>query len=173
MVVTNARRPAFYADYGVPDTLNGRYEMLASTTFTVLERLRAEGGGVEELSRQTLENLFTDVDDNMREFGVGDLTVPKKVRRAAAGFYERALAYRPPLEAGDVEALAAALAHFVQQRATADAGMRALAGHMLAERRALAAVSVEAMLAGGGFVPPASINSANTASVGKSAEGAQ
>ncbi len=154
-VVAQARQPALYRDFGVPDTMAGRYEMLILTTFQLLERLREEATNVDETSRLTLEALFTDIDDNMREIGIGDLSVPKNVKRAAAGFYERARAYRPLLEAGDHAGLAAALARFVHQRDTADAGMQALADHVLAARRALAATEIEAVLAGQGFIAPA------------------
>lgn len=154
-VVAQARRPAFYANYGVPDTLKGRYEMLVIVLFQLLERLRVEGGTTEELSRVTLESFFTDVDDNMREIGIGDLSVPKKVKRAAGGFYERALAYRPALEAGDASALAAALAHFVHEREAADAGTTALAAHMMRQRDVLGAASLEAVTRGAAYLAPA------------------
>jgi cytochrome b pre-mRNA-processing protein 3 len=170
-VVAQARRPAFYRDFGVPDTMAGRYEMLALVTFQLLERLRAEGASVTDMSRLTLENLFTDVDDNMREIGIGDLSVPKNVKRAAAGFYERAQAYRPLLEAGDGTGLALALARFMQQREAADAGMRALAAHLLAERRAMAATGIDAVLAGRGFTEPMSGTASNTGSNRAAEEG--
>lgn len=112
-VVAAARQPEFYREYGVPDTLNGRYEMIVLALFQLLERLRAEGTAAEELSRLTLEAFFTDMDDCMREIGVGDLTVPKKVKKAAAGFYERTKTYRAALDAGDKAAMATAIESFV------------------------------------------------------------
>lgn len=112
-VVAAARRPAFYADFGVPDTPEGRYELIALHLFLVLERLRREGGAGEEVSRHVLEAFVTDMDDCMREMGVGDLTVPKRVKRAAAGFYERAGDYRRGLEAGSDATLATALQGYI------------------------------------------------------------
>lgn len=112
-VVAAARAPEFYREYGVPDTLNGRYEMIVLALFQLLERLRAEGSAAAEMSRLTLEAFFTDMDDCMREIGIGDVAVPKKVKKAAAGFYERAKAYRAALEADDASALAAALETFI------------------------------------------------------------
>ena len=110
-VVAEARRPAFYAELGVPDTPEGRFELIALHLFLVLERLRRDGGAGEALSRHVLEAFVTDMDDCMREMGVGDLTVPKRVKRAAAGFYERAGNYRAALDSAGGDALAVAIAH--------------------------------------------------------------
>ena len=109
-VVTQARQPLFYTGLGVPDTVEGRYEVIVVHLFLLLERLRRDGEATRTLSRRVIEAFVTDMDDAMREMGVGDLSVPKKVQRAAAGFYERAGEYRAALEAGDPGKLAAALA---------------------------------------------------------------
>ena len=103
-VVTAARQPAFYESLGVPDTPEGRFELVALHLFLALEALRGKGPAAEGLVRRTIEAFVIDMDDCMREMGVGDLTVPKKVKRAAAAFYERAASYRRGLaEAGSPE----------------------------------------------------------------------
>lgn len=103
-VVTAARQPAFYETLGVPDTPEGRFELVVLHLFLALEVLRAKGTAAEGLVRRTIEAFVIDMDDCMREMGVGDLTVPKKVKRAAAAFYERATSYRRGLaEAGSPE----------------------------------------------------------------------
>lgn len=169
-VVTAARQRDFFAGYGVPDTFNGRYEMIVLVLFQLLERLRVEGAGVggdvEELARETLEAFFTDMDDCMREAGVGDLSVPKKVRRAAAGFYERATAYRAALAAQDRAGLAAALQRFIQASDLSEPGkgasvapagrtdFAALAEHMFRQRQSLAMSTREHVLAGTAFPAP-------------------
>jgi cytochrome b pre-mRNA-processing protein 3 len=112
-IVAQARRPAFYASLGVPDTPAGRYEMVVIHLFLVLERLRAEGESGSPLPRLLVEAFIADMDDSLREMGTGDLTVPKKVRRAATGLYERSMAYKAGLAAADDTALAAALAEHV------------------------------------------------------------
>jgi len=106
VIVTRARVPDFYLALGVPDTPTGRYEMVVLHLILVLERLRASGGEGSELSRLLVETFVADMDDSLRELGTGDLSVPKKVRRAAAGLYERSLAYRSALEAADEVGLA-------------------------------------------------------------------
>jgi cytochrome b pre-mRNA-processing protein 3 len=95
-VVTAARNPGFYGPGRVADTPEGRFELVALHLFLVAERAKALPGG-EALAQALIEALITDMDDCMREMGVGDLTVPKKVKRAAAGFYERSGDYRAAL----------------------------------------------------------------------------
>lgn len=132
VIVTQARQPDFYAALGVPDTPVGRYEMIVLHLFLVLERLRAEGetegdGGV---AQAVLETFVTDMDDCMREMGVGDVSVGRKVRRAAAGFYERGRDYREALASADQQLLAHRLATHVLGRDEADRQSTALADYV-------------------------------------------
>ncbi len=101
-VVAAARQPAFYRQYRVPDTPEGRFEMVALILFLVLERVKQVTPGGAALTQGAIEAFVTDMDDCMREMGVGDLTVAKKVKRAAAAFYERAGNYREHLGRGNV-----------------------------------------------------------------------
>jgi cytochrome b pre-mRNA-processing protein 3 len=106
-VVAQARRPEFYADLGVPDTPTGRYEMIVVHLVLVLERLKdADTGG---FARDVVEAFVTDMDDSLRELGTGDLAVPRKVRRAAGGLYNRLEAYRAALREDGQKSLQAAL----------------------------------------------------------------
>jgi cytochrome b pre-mRNA-processing protein 3 len=103
-IVTQARRPALYADLGVPDTPSGRYEMVVLHLFLVLEPLASTPGDTRDLPRLLVEAFIADMDDSLREMATGDLSVPKKVRRAATGLYERSMAYRAGLaDGGDRE----------------------------------------------------------------------
>ncbi|MEQ1717250.1 MAG: ubiquinol-cytochrome C chaperone family protein [Hyphomicrobium sp.] len=99
-VVTAARNPRYYSDFSVPDTPEGRFEMVALMQFLVLERVKRVMPGGMDLAQGAIEAFVTDMDDCLREMGVGDLTVPKKVKRAAAAFYERAGMYRAGLAEG-------------------------------------------------------------------------
>lgn len=101
--VTQSRSPVFYRDLGVPDSLEGRYELLVAHLFLAIERLRAAGQTQQELSRTLVERFVTDMDDTMRELGVGDTSVPKNVKTAAAGLLERTNAYRASLAEGPEE----------------------------------------------------------------------
>ncbi len=111
-IVASARQPRFYAEWHVPDTLDGRFDMIVLHLFLVLERLKAEGAYAESL-RQELTDAFTrDMDRSLREMGVSDLGVGKKVRKMAEAFYGRVNAYARALENGEA-GLAEALARNV------------------------------------------------------------
>ncbi|RJF78611.1 ubiquinol-cytochrome C chaperone family protein [Rhodopseudomonas palustris] len=107
MIVAQARAPAFYQQYGVADTVNGRFEMIVVHLWLVLRRIRA----VQDASpfAQALFDYFcSDLDANLRELGVGDLSVPKRMQAFGEAFYGRSAAYDLAMTEGD-EALAIAL----------------------------------------------------------------
>lgn len=112
-IVARARCSSFYARLGVSDTPEGRYEIVVLHLFLVLERLREESHIGQALPRLLVERFVSDMDDSLRELGTGDLSVPKKVRRAAAGLYERVTAYRPFVAGGDVKGLTHLIATYV------------------------------------------------------------
>ena len=91
--VTAARAHAFYAQWGVPDTLQGRFEMIALHVALVLGRLGAEGGTGRRLGVALTEAFVVDLDDGMRELTFGDLAVPREIKRAAAALFDRHAAY--------------------------------------------------------------------------------
>ena len=107
MIVTQAREPLFYRDLGVPDTVNGRFDLLVLHLWMVLRRLRSIESGID-LSQMLFDRFCEDMDGNLREMGVGDLTVPKRMQAFGEAFYGRAAAYDIALTAGG-EPLAQAL----------------------------------------------------------------
>ena len=155
-VVTQARQPMFYSGLGVPDTPEGRYEMIVLHLYLLMERLRAEGEPAVKLNRHLVEAFVEDMDDSMREMGVGDLTVPKKVKRAAAGYYERAGEYRAGLEApAGSGGLGSALARNIWPRADATpAEAELLAAYVRSTAADLAPQTSSRLLAGEVVFPP-------------------
>jgi len=107
MIVTQAREPLFYRDLGVPDTVNGRFDLLVLHLWLVLHRLRPTAGGVD-LGQALFDRFCEDLDANLREMGVGDLAVPRRMQAFGEAFYGRAAAYDLASTAGR-EALAEAL----------------------------------------------------------------
>lgn len=107
--VTQARLPVFYARLGVPDTLDGRFELVALHVFLLLRRLREEGARARKLAQALFDLMFADMDQSLRELGVGDLGVGRRVKAMAEAFYGRIAAYEEGL-AGDDGILGAALA---------------------------------------------------------------
>jgi cytochrome b pre-mRNA-processing protein 3 len=97
--VEQARQPYFYESWSVPDTAIGRFDMIALHCFLVLHRLKGEASA-QKFSEGYCETLFDDMDRNLREMGVGDLSVGKKIRKMAEGFFGRAAAYERALDEG-------------------------------------------------------------------------
>ena len=144
MIVTQAREPLFYRDLGVSDTVNGRFDLLILHLWIVLRRLRPMESGVE-LAQALFDRFCADMDANLREMGVGDLSVPKRMRAFGEAFYGRAAAYDIALTEG-VEALAQALRKNVLDGARPDEARR-LAVYVETAITELAACDDAALLA--------------------------
>jgi cytochrome b pre-mRNA-processing protein 3 len=108
-IVAQARAPGFYQVYAVPDTVNGRLEMVMLHAVLVLLRLEGEPAPLRDLGQELFDRFCRDMDESMREMGVGDLAVPRKMRRIGTAFYGRLAAYRAALAASDDRPLAVAL----------------------------------------------------------------
>jgi cytochrome b pre-mRNA-processing protein 3 len=107
MIVTQAREPLFYGDLGVPDTVDGRFDLLVLHLWMVLWRFRS-AEGADGVPQALFDRFCDDMDANLREMGVGDLTVPKRMQAFGEAFYGRAKAYDVALASGN-EPLARAL----------------------------------------------------------------
>jgi cytochrome b pre-mRNA-processing protein 3 len=98
-IVAQAREPLFYRDLGVPDTVNGRFDLIVLHLWMVLHRLRPVAGGAD-LAQALFDRFCEDMDGNLREMGVGDLTVPKRMQKFGEAFYGRSAAYDRALADG-------------------------------------------------------------------------
>lgn len=108
-IVARARRPAPFARMGVPDTADGRFEMIGIEAALVLRRLAALGHEGEALGQALLEVMVTDLDRNLREMGLGDLSVGRYVKRMTASLMARAAALDAALGDAEPESLLAHL----------------------------------------------------------------
>jgi cytochrome b pre-mRNA-processing protein 3 len=104
-IVASARQSTFYAEWGIPDSREGRFEMLALHLVLVMRRMERAMPDGAALSRAIAEAFIADMDDNMREIGIGDLAVPRKIKKAAAALYDRHRDYGAALDANDAAAL--------------------------------------------------------------------
>lgn len=149
-LVTQARQPALYSGLRVPDTRDGRLELIYLHAILLMRRLRAEGATGQELAQDLFDLLFRDVDRHLREWGVGDLSVGKHVKKLAQSFYGRAAALDGPLTEADRPAIAAILERnvFGELAEAAVPAAAALADYLLAQERQLAAQSGDELLAG-------------------------
>jgi cytochrome b pre-mRNA-processing protein 3 len=150
MIVTQAREPLFYRDLAVPDTVNGRFDLLVMHLWIVLRRLRGIEGGVG-LSQALFDLFCADMDANLREMGVGDLTVPKRMRVLGEAFYGRTAAYDLALSDG-AEALAQALCRNILDGQHIERARR-LSAYAEAAIASLASQSDRALLAGAWSFP--------------------
>ena len=154
-IVAAARQPVLYAEWFVPDTPLGRFEMVALHMLLVQRRLRGQTGAARDLAQVLIDDFFMDLDHSLRELGIGDLGVPKRMKRLARMFYGRTKAYGDALDADDREALALALARNVRPDLEAWPEAASLAAYAVAAARALADLPVEAIVAGRLEFPPA------------------
>jgi len=148
MIVTQAREPLFYRDLGVADTVNGRFDLLILHLWMVLRRLRPMESG-EGLAQALFDRFCADMDANLREMGVGDLTVPKRMQAFGEAFYGRAAAYDLAVDLAltdGAEPLAQALCKNILNGAQID-NARRLAAYAGAAIAALAAQDDAALLA--------------------------
>jgi cytochrome b pre-mRNA-processing protein 3 len=147
-IVAAARQTAPYSDWKVPDTPLGRFEMLSVHMFLFLHRLQNEGGASRDVAQVLTDEFFSDVEHSLRELGIGDLGVPKRMKKLARMFYGRAAAYSGALERDDRALLAGALARNIRPDNEGWPEADALAGYVMAANALLFAQPVDALLAG-------------------------
>jgi cytochrome b pre-mRNA-processing protein 3 len=146
-IVERARDPALYHAWGVPDTLDGRFELLALHAFLVLHRLKRDGDAGAAFAQILFDTMFGDLDSALREMGASDLGVGPRIKAMARGFYGRIAAYERGLddEAGLVAALRRNL--FGTARPS-DAQVAAAVAYTRRQVAALAAAPVARLLEG-------------------------
>lgn len=147
-IVAAARQPVLYAEWGVPDTPLGRYEMVSLHLFLVLHRMRSDAGPVREIAQELTDRFFADLDHSIRELGVGDLSVPKRMKKLASMFYGRVVSYGEAVDAGDALRLAEALARNVKPGEALWPEAEDLSRYVLAAHRELADQTLADLSAG-------------------------
>ncbi|MDQ8030052.1 MAG: ubiquinol-cytochrome C chaperone family protein [Brevundimonas sp.] len=139
LIVRQAREPRFYTALGVPDRIDARFELYTLHMLLLTMRLKDEGteqGG--DFGQQLFDTYVSALDHTLRELGVGDISVGKKMRKLGESLYGRMTAYEQPLRDGDAALLAERLARNVLESEAADDGA-ALATYALTSRAQLAA----------------------------------
>jgi len=161
-IVAQARQPEFFAELGVPDSVDGRFETLALHAFLVLGRLKAEPAeDASDLAQALFDMFFADMDRSLREMGASDLGVGRRVKAMAQGLYGRIHAYERGLMEGDAvlePALRRNLYGTVAEPRAAD--LTSMARYLRCQHRALAARPVSELHAGHiAFLPVAQVTS--------------
>lgn len=150
-LVQEARRPAYYRDLGVPDSLDGRFEMVSLMAFLVMRRLKTvpEAAGV---AQRLFDHMFDDMDRSLREIGVSDVTIGNRIKEMARGFYGRVAAYDAGLAGSDAELGQALRRNLYGTITPQPSTIEAMVAHLRRLDRHLAAADA-ATLAAGGPVP--------------------
>lgn len=150
-IVAAGRDPSLYRDLGVPDTLEGRFEAVSAHMILLMRRLRDLPPPAEEFAQELVDGYFKWLDHTLRDMGVGDLAVPKRMKTLVSNFYGRVRAYGDALDAGDAAALAEALSRNV----TGDnESARALAARLSAAEARLREQDFDALIADGPAFAP-------------------
>ena len=94
VLVARAREPIFHTDFAVPDTIDGRFDLLTLHAFLVLDALKSLGGAGDKLGTELASVIFAGFDEALRELGVGDFGISRRMKALAGAFYGRLEAYR-------------------------------------------------------------------------------
>ncbi len=149
VIVRQARCEPFYRDFGIPDTVDGRFEMIVLHAFLVLRRLKTDGGATDSLGQELFDVMFDDMDVNLREMGAGDMGVGKRVRKMVQAFYGRLAAYDDALDRED-DGLAEALVRNLYGTVATppDDGVEMLAEYVRRQAQHIEAVETELVRSG-------------------------
>jgi cytochrome b pre-mRNA-processing protein 3 len=147
--VAAAREPALFERLGVPDTVEGRFDLVSLHVGLLIRRLRRDPDARgRALAQAVFDAMFADMDLNLREMGVGDLAVGKRVRQAWEAFHGRALAYEAALDSAEADALPEALARNVWRGEAPGSSAARLAAIARAQDAALAGQGIAGMATG-------------------------
>ncbi len=146
-IVAQSRQPVFYAQWGVPDTVTGRFDVLSLHMGLVFRRLGGQSKAATEFSQALFDLFFKDMDRNLREMGASDLSVPKKIRDMGNLFYGLTTKVNEAMARGDRAEVEAALRrNLFADREHAD--VVALADYLESEYAKLERQAVDAMIGG-------------------------
>lgn len=149
-----ARDPVFYADVGAPDTVEGRFELYMIHVILLAMRLRGHGARAGETSQVMFDAFLRGLDDAMREMGVGDLSVGKKMRKLGEAFYGRAKRYDAAIDdPAELQALVRRTLYADVEAPAAETGAAAVAAYVRRAHEVLAAQPMDALLAGEAHFP--------------------
>jgi cytochrome b pre-mRNA-processing protein 3 len=153
--VLTARDPAWFEILGVPDTLDGRFDLVGLFAALLIRRLRMLPPPGAVLAQAVFDAMFSDMDFNLRELGVSDMSIGRRMRAMWEAFHGRALAYDGPLDEGDTPALAAALGRNVWRGSAPPRAADRLARAVQLQDRHLASIPLASLRAGAVALLPA------------------
>ena len=148
-VVGQARQPVFYQDWDVPDTLDGRFDLIILHVFLVMRCLKDQGETAASLSQQLQEIFITDMDRSLREIGVGDMSIGKHVKKMASALFGRLEVYDRILDTGGSQNLRAALhRNIYREQDPGTESLDAINDYVLSQARYLESQPLSGFLSG-------------------------
>lgn len=147
-IIEAGRQPVLYAEWGVPDTPIGRYEAIGLHMILFLFRTKGTKTALEELSQDVLDEFFLELDHSVRELGVGDAGVPKRMKKLGKMFYGRMGPYWKALDDNDQAALKEALARNILPDENEQLATEPLAQYMIDSAAHLAKIDDDRLLRG-------------------------
>tara|TARA_B100000686_G_scaffold326133_1_gene383653 strand:- start:1078 stop:1563 length:486 start_codon:yes stop_codon:yes gene_type:complete len=159
--VCQARQPVFYEEYGVADTPDGRFDSILLHVFLLLRRLKGYDENSKEISQAVFDTMFKDMDQNLREMGVGDMGVSSRIKDMAKAFYGRIAAYEKGLDDQDNAFLESALSRNLYRQTNPEpAVVNFMAEYVRGQEKELAMQKIDNLLNGSvHFSTPPSIGS--------------
>jgi len=146
-IVAQSRQPCFYAEWGVPDTVTGRFDMISLHLALVFRRLRSESPEASRFSQELLDLFFSDMDRSLRSMGVGDLAVGKKVRKMSEVFFGLLTSVDASMKQNEPEALEGVLVRNIYAGVN-EADPAALAAYLRTTDRRFAAQPASEIVGG-------------------------
>jgi len=149
ILVGQARQSSFYEKGGVSDTIEGRFDMIALHAILLLRRMNLQPKETKKLSQALFDYMFDDFDLNLRENGIGDTGIGKRIKKMATGFYGRMAAYNEGLDSEDNQLLTAALArNLYRDMIPSEKNLTEMANYMRRESANLEDISLETVING-------------------------
>lgn len=144
--MAHARSPEFFTDFGIPDTVMGRFDMLSLHIYLLARRFREDGSGLaQDLSQEVFDLYIYDVERALRELGIGDTSVPKKKKRMIRSFYGQIDDFDEPLNNGDDSLIAQKVeARYLSETPNADPGL--ITKYMLATENHLQQTDIKKLM---------------------------
>ena len=153
-IVEQSRAPGLYGEGRLPDTIEGRFESLTLHVLLVLRRLRGLPAPADEVAQELVDRVFAHFDVALRELGVGDSGVARRMTKLAGAFYDRMRRYDPLLDRQEPVALAAEIAAHLE---IGPERVGPLARYALASALTLSECDLDTMLNAPLFAPPAAL----------------
>jgi len=146
-IVAQSRQPVFYAEWGVPDTVTGRFDMISLHMALLFRRLRSDDQQVKDFSQAVFDLFFKDMDRSLREMGVGDLSISKRIQKMGNLFFGLLAAVNEAMDAGNMQGLDDVLARNIYAEIE-NAPARRLSEYLVAQSEYLDTQPIPAIMAG-------------------------